>query len=156
MVRVVRAVGTVHILARGVDVMLEVVGICGGTMKGGRAIGEPDDVWEIGVDDVRPVGYSPGQYGPRGVSSGYDPGVNRTAVSSASAGSMFRYSAHCGGWDRDAYGYSGDERRRELKVKSLECWGVFVLLFLGPSDFITRPEARDVFPRKGHLGLRLP
>lgn len=156
MVRVVRAVGTVHILARGVDVMLEVVGICGGTMRGGRAIGEPDDVWEIGVDDVRPVGYSPGQYGPRGVSSGYDPGVNRTAVSSASAGSMFRYSAHCGGWDRDAYGYSGDERRRELKVKSLECWGVFVLLFLGPSDFITRPEARDVFPRKGHLGLRLP
>ena len=61
-------------------------------------------------------GYSPGQYGPRGFSSGYDPGVNRTAVSSASAGSMFRYSAHCGGWDRDAYGYSGDERRRELKV----------------------------------------
>ena len=155
MVRVVRAVGTVHILARGVDVMLEVVGICGGTMRGGRAIGEPDDVWEIGVDDVRPVGYSPGQYGPRGVSSGYDPGVNRTAVSSASAGSMFRYSAHCGGWDRDAYGYSGNERRRELKVKSLER-GVFVLLFLGPSDFITRPEAWDVFPRKGHLGLRLP
>ena len=77
-------------------------------------------------------------------------------MSSASAGSMFRYSAHCGGWDRDAYGYSGDERRRELKVKSLECWGGFVLLFLGPSDFITRPEARDVFPRKGHLGLRLP
>ena len=155
MVRVVRAVGTVHILARGVDVQLEVVGICGGTMRGGRAIGEPDDVWEIGVDDVRPVGYSPGQYGPRGFSSGYDPGVNRTAVSSASAGSMFRYSAHCGGWDRDAYGYSGDERRRELKVKSLERGG-FVLLFLGPSDFITRPEARDVFPRKGHLGLRLP
>ena len=60
------------------------------------------------------------------------------------------------GMDRDAYGYSGNERRRELKVKSLECWGVFVLLFLGPSDFITRPEARDVFPRKGHLGLRLP
>jgi hypothetical protein len=58
-------------------------------------------------------------------------------VSSASAGSMFRYSAHCGGWDRDAYGYSGNERRRELKVKSLECWGGFVLLFLGPSDFIT-------------------
>ena len=100
-------------------------------------------------------GYSPGQYGPRGFSSGYDPGVNRTAVSSASAGSMFRYSAHCGGWDRDALGYSGDERRRELKVKSLERV-VFVLLFLGPSDFITRPEARDVFPRKGHLGLRLP
>ena len=98
MVRVVRAVGTVHILARGVDVMLEVVGICGGTMKGGRAIGEPGDVWGIGVDDVRPVGDSPGQYGPRGVSSGYDPGVNRTAVSSASVGSMFRYSAHCGGW----------------------------------------------------------
>ena len=97
-VRVVRAVGAVHVLARGVDVQLEVVGICGGTMRGGRAIGEPDDVWEIGVDDVRPVGYSPGQYGPRGVSSGYDPGVNRTAVSSASAGSMFRYSAHCGGW----------------------------------------------------------
>ena len=70
---------------------------------------------------------------------------------------MFRYSAHCGGWDRDAYGYSGDERRRELKVKvkSLER-GVFVLSFLGPSDFITRPEAWDVFPRKGHLGLRLP
>jgi hypothetical protein len=61
------------------------------------------------------------------------------------------------GMDRDAYGYSGDERRRELKVKvkSLER-GVFVLLFLGPSDFITRPEAWDVFPRKGHLGLRLP
>lgn len=35
MVRVVRAVGTVHILARGVDVQLEVVGICGGTMRGG-------------------------------------------------------------------------------------------------------------------------
>ena len=49
MVRVVRAVGAVHILARGVDVMLEVVGICGGT-----AIGEPDGVlvWEIGVDDL--------------------------------------------------------------------------------------------------------
>ena len=59
------------------------------------------------------------------------------------------------GMDRDAYGYSGDERRRELKVKSLERV-VFVLLFLGPSDFITRPEARDVFPRKSHLGLRLP
>ena len=44
------------------------------------------------------------------------------------------------GMDRDAYGYSGDERRRELKVKvkSFER-GVFVLLFLGPSDFITRP-----------------
>ena len=133
-VRVVRAVGAVHVLARGVDVQLEVVGICGGTMRGGRAIGEPDDVWEIGVDDVRPVGYSPGQYGPRGFSSGYDPGVNRTAVSSASAGSMFRYSAHCGGWDRDAYGYSGDERRRELKVKSLERW---VVLFCCFSDRVT-------------------
>ena len=53
-VGVVRAVGAVHILTRGVDVRLEVVGICGGTMKGGRAIGEPDGVlvWEIGVDDL--------------------------------------------------------------------------------------------------------
>ncbi len=38
MVRVVRAVGAVHVLARGVDVQLEVVGICGGTMRGGRLV----------------------------------------------------------------------------------------------------------------------
>ena len=56
------------------------------------------------------------------------------------------------GMDRDAYGYSGDERRRELKVKSLERW---VVLFCCFSDRVTS-SPRDVFPRKGHLGLRLP
>ena len=28
------------------------------------------------------------------------------------AGSMFRYSAHCGEWDRDVFGKSGKSERR--------------------------------------------